>query len=255
LLNLRKLFIKDIILAQIDEIAENIFRISTFVEPFNLSFNQFLIKDVEPLLYHTGMKAILPSTLEGVKQVMDPKELKWIGFSHFEPDECGTLNEWLKIAPNAQAICSFVGANVYINDWAIRPAKVLNHEEEFSTGEFNFKFFHTPHFPHNWDASHLFEKNTNTLFCSDLFHQEGKVPALTESDITEEFKKTLTTYQQGPFANYMPYTENTQRYVEMFAALKPNLLCPMHGSSYKGDGAIALLKLGNILKATLQVQK
>ena len=238
-------------MAQVDEIAENIYRISTYIEPFNLRFNQFLINDEEPLLYHTGMKGILPSTLEGVKEIMNPQDLKWIGFSHFEPDECGTLNDWLEMAPNAQALCSFVGANVYINDWALRPPKILKHEEEFSTGKFNFKFFHTPHFPHNWDASHLFEQNNKVLFCSDLFHQEGDLEALTESDITQAFKKTLTDYQQGPFANYMPYTPNTQNYVEMFAALKPKIICPMHGSSYKGDGEKALLQLGNILKEVL----
>ena len=238
-------------MAQVDEIAENVFRISTFIEDFNLSFNQFLIKDDEPLLYHTGMKAILPSTLEGVKKVLDQKTLKWIGFSHFEPDECGTLNEWLEMAPKAQAICSFVGANVYINDYASRPPKILNNGDEFSTGKLNFKFFHTPHFPHNWDASHLFETNNKILLCSDLFHQEGNVPAITESDITKAFKKTLTDYQQGPFANYMPYTPNTQKYVEMFANLKPNILCPMHGSSFSGDGEKSMLKLGKILKDVL----
>jgi len=238
-------------MAQVDEIAKNVYRISTYIEMFNLRFNQFLINDVEPLLYHTGMKGIFPSTLEGVKEVLDPKTIKWIGFSHYEPDECGTLNDWLQLAPNAQAICSFVGANVFINDWALRPAKTLNNEEEFSTGNFNFKFFHTPHFPHNWDASHLFETKSKILFCSDLFHQEGDTVPLTESDITEEFKKTLTTYQQGPFANYMPYTPNTQKYVEMFSSLKPQIICPMHGSSFKGDGEKALLQLGYILKDVL----
>ena len=238
-------------MAQVDEIAKGIFRISTFIEEFNLSFNQFLVNDDEPLLYHTGMKGIYPSVLEGVKEIIDPAKLRWISFSHFEPDECGTLNEWLNLAPKSEALCSFVGANVYINDGAIRPAKVLASGEEFSTGKFSFKFFHTPHFPHNWDASHLFEQTTKTLFCSDLFHQEGSCEAIVETDITQEFKKTLETYQQGPFANYMPYTHNTQKYVETFASLKPNILCPMHGSSYKGDGESALLKLGEILKETL----
>jgi flavorubredoxin len=238
-------------MAQVDEIAENVFRISTYIKEFNLGFNQFLIKDDEPLLYHTGMKAIFPSTLEGVKKVIDPKTLRWVGFSHFEPDECGTLNEWLEIAPNAQAISSLVGASVYIDDGALRPAKILSNGEEFSTGNFKFKFFHTPHFPHNWDGSHLFEQSQRILFCSDLFHQEGNLQPLTESDITEAFKKTLINYQKGPFANYMPYHTNTQKYVEMFAALKPKILCPMHGSSFKGDGEKAILKLGKILKETL----
>jgi flavorubredoxin len=238
-------------MAQVDEIEKGIFRISTFIEEFNLTFNQFLVNDDEPLLYHTGMKGIFPSVLEGVKEIIDPAKLRWIGFSHFEPDECGTLNEWLNLAPNSEALCSFVGANVYVNDGALRPAKVLTSGEEFSTGKFSFKFFHTPHFPHNWDASHLFEQTTKTLFCSDLFHQEGKCEAIVETDITQEFKKTLETYQQGPFANYMPYTHNTQKYVEAFASLKPKILCPMHGSSYRGDGESALLKLGEILKETL----
>src|SRR5262249_9563666 len=117
------------IMTRIDEVAANIFRISTYISDFDLQFNQFLIKDDEPLLFETGMKQLFPQVREAVSRVIDPASLRYISFSHFEPDECGSLNEWLTIAPRAEAVCSAVGAMVFVNDGAIRPARGLSHNE------------------------------------------------------------------------------------------------------------------------------
>src|ERR1044071_2789397 len=108
-------------MARVDEIAEDIFRISTYVPEFNLQFNQFLVRDEAPLLFETGMKQMFPVVHEAVSKVIDPKSLRYVSFSHFEPDECGSLNEWLTTAPRAETLCSVVGAMVVVNDGAIRP--------------------------------------------------------------------------------------------------------------------------------------
>jgi flavorubredoxin len=78
---------------KVSEIAPDIYRISIFVQEMNLQFNHFLIKDDEPMLYHAGMKQMFPMLYEAVSKIIEPSRIRWIGFSHFEVDECGALNE------------------------------------------------------------------------------------------------------------------------------------------------------------------
>ena len=132
----------------VTEIAPDVYRISTYIPQMDLQFGQFLVKDEEPLLFHTGMKALFPQVREGVASVMDPSKIRWISFSHFEADECGSLNEWLQIAPAAQPVCSMVGALVSINDFSLRPAKGMTDGEVLETGQHRFRFAQTPHVPH-----------------------------------------------------------------------------------------------------------
>src|SRR5262245_38615437 len=127
-------------MTRVDEIAPDIFRISTYFADFNLQFNQFLVRDDEPLLFETGMKQIFPLVREAVSRVIPPESLRYVSFSHFEPDECGSLNDWLTLAPRAEAVCSVVGAMVFVNDGAVRPARGLNHDETIQTGKFRFRF-------------------------------------------------------------------------------------------------------------------
>lgn len=235
----------------ISEIAPNVYRLSLYVPELDMQFNQFLVKDDEPLLFHTGMKTIFPLVREAVAKVINPAEIRHIAFSHFEADECGSLNEWLEIAPNAEPVCSFVGAMVSVNDFAIRPARGLNSGETFSTGKYKFRFIHTPHLPHCWEAGMLFEENERTLFCSDLFHQLGDVEARTENDIIGRTKQTLVDYQASPFANYMPYTTITESNIEKLVALNPKTIAAMHGSAFGGDGSKALRDLSVVLKEVL----
>ena len=235
----------------VTEVAPDVYRISTYVEDFDLQFNQFLVKDDDPLLYHTGMKGIFPTVREAVAKVIDPARVRWIGFSHFEADECGALNEWLALAPSAQAVCTPLGAMLSVSDFAVREPKPLGPEDVLRTGKYRFRLPATPHLPHGWDAGHLFEETHRTLLCSDLFHQIGNVEASTESDVVGRFRSTLTRYQAGPLANYMPYHKNTGRFLETLAALKPKTLCPMHGSTFVGDGARALQDLGSVMEEVL----
>jgi flavorubredoxin len=238
-------------MTRVDEIAPDIFRISTFVPDFNLQFNQFLIRDEEPLLFETGMRQIFPAVREAVSRVIDPAALRYVSFSHFEPDECGSLNEWLTIAPRAEALCSVVGAMVFVNDGAIRPARGLNHDDVVATGRHRLRFKSTPHLPHGWDAGFLFDETTRTLLCSDLLGHTGDVAPITESDVIGPFRNTTGAFQGGPLANYMPYTPHTEGQIRQLASLQPRLCATMHGSAFAGDGESALLEMAAVMKDIL----
>ena len=239
-------------MSQITEIAPDVFKMSTFIPEANLQFNQFLVRDEEPLLYHTGMKGLFPVVKEAVASLIDPSSIRWIGFSHFEADECGALREWQQVAPEATAICSFVSKMVSVDDVvAERPSRALSDEEIVSTGKYRFKFLQTPQLPHAWDAGHLFEEVNGTLLCSDLFHQNGDVESVTASEMGGRFKEMLIEYQQGPMAGYLPYTPDTQEKINRLANLKPKTLAAMHGSTYVGDGESALLNLAAAMKDVL----
>ena len=239
-------------MTQITEIAPDIYRISTFIPEGNLQFNQFLVRDEQPLLYHTGMKGLFPVVRDAVATLIDPSTIRWIGFSHFEADECGALTEWQTLAPEATAVCSFVGKIVSVDDVvARRPAQALADGEELRTGKYRFRMLLTPHVPHCWEASLLFEENHGTLLCSDLLHQNGDVEASTSADVVGRFRQTLVDYQQGPLANYMPYTPYTESTLQRLAALKPKTLAAMHGSTFVGDGAKALTDVAQVVKEIL----
>ncbi len=235
-------------MATVTEIAPDTYRISVFVPEFNLQFNHFLVKDDEPLLFHTGYRGYFSEVREGVASVMDPSRIRWIGFSHFESDECGALNEWLEIAPDAQPACSDLGAAVSVNDFSIRPPKGMADGEVLSTGKRRFRLCRTPHLPHGWDAAVLFEETSKTLLCSDLFHQVGKVEPLTESDVVGRSRDAMREYQGGILADYAPYTHYTDKTFQKLAALKPSTLAIMHGSSFTGDGERALRDLAVVFK-------
>lgn len=236
---------------KVDEIAQDVFRLSTYMPQMNIEFNQFLVRDEEPLLFHTGPRQLFPQVRESVGQVIEPAKLRWISFSHFEADECGALNEWLDTAPNSTAVCSFVGANVSVNDFASRPAQALADNEVLSTGKYRFRLLATPHVPHCWEASLLFEEKQSTLFCSDLFFHWGENEPLTTSDVVGRFKTNLLLDQQGPFANSYPFTPQTEPTLERLAALKPKTIALMHGSSFSGDGSQALRDLRVAMKEVL----
>jgi len=236
---------------KIDEIAHDVYRISIYVPDINLGFNHFLVKDDEPLLFHTGLRSMFPLVREAVAQLIDPSSIRHIGFSHFESDECGALNHWLELAPRAEPVCGLVGALVSVNDFAIRPARTLTREDIFATGRYRFRFIPTPHVHHGWDAGVMFEDTCRTLFCSDLFHQWGEREPLTTESIIDRSRDALIQSEAGPFANYIPYTHHTGRVLEGLAALQPRTLAAMHGSSYSGDGTRALRELAVVMAEVL----
>jgi flavorubredoxin len=237
--------------ARVVEIAPDHYALSIYVPEFNLRFNHFLIKDEEPLLFHTGMKHMFPLIRDAVARVIDPSTMRWISFSHFEADECGALNEWFAVAPHAEPVCGLVGALVSVNDFSLRQARVLSQDQGLKTGKYRFRFLRTPHVPHNWEAGLLFEEVTRTLLCSDLFTHEGDVEPITGSDVVDRAKRSLVDGQKGPFANAYPYTPLTEPILHGLADLQPERLALMHGSSFAGDGGKALRDLATVMREVL----
>jgi flavorubredoxin len=235
----------------VTEIAPDTYRISTFRPDFGIQFNQFVIKDDEPFLMHTGFKTMFATTLAAVRTVFDPATLRWIGYGHFEPDECGALNEWLAIAPRAQALCGFVGQMVMQTDFADRPARQLADGEVLPIGKHRLRFLSTPQLPHGWDAGMFYDESAGTLFCSDLFFQPGETEPLIESGLLERARAAIEGGIEGPMAHDLPYTRHTDGMMQRLAALEPRTLAIMHGSSYRGDGGRALRALATVFRELL----
>ena len=230
----------------VDEIADGIYRISTpvtFPDGAGFTFNQYLIKAAQPLLFHTGPRRMFPLVRDAVNRVLPVERLRYVGLSHFEADECGSLNEWLAVAPTAEPVCGRIAAMVSINDVADRPAHVLADGEVLSLGTHDVKWFDTPHLPHAWECGFLLEARTRTLLCGDLFTQGGaEHQPLTESDIlgpSEAFRTPM---------DYFSHTKHARSMLERLAAEKPTTLACMHGSAWRGDGAQMLRALADALE-------
>jgi len=237
--------------AVITEIAPNLYRISIFAQWANLQFNHFLIKDDEPLLFHTGLRGMHAEIREAVSKLISLSDLRHISFSHFESDECGSLNEWLAAASKADVICGQVAGMVCVNDFIGRESRTLADGETFTTGKHRFRYCRTPHLPHGWDAGVLFEETQKTLLCSDLFHQAGDAEAITTSDIVGRSHEAMKAYQAGILADFTPYSPLTTRNLKKLAALKPETLAVMHGSSFHGNCVQALDDLDVAMRETL----
>ncbi len=238
-------------MATVTEIASDVYRVSLLNKQLGLQFNHFVINDEEPLLYHTGYRSSFAELREAVAQVIDPVKLRWIGWSHFESDECGSLNEWLQVAPTALPACGFLSAALNATDFSNRPPRVMNHGDVLSTGKYRFRFVATAQLPHGWDAGVMFEETNRTLLCSDLFTHFGDVEPITEADIVGRARETLQNMQNSPFAYYIPYTAQTSRVCQQLADLKPKTLATMHGSSFIGNCSQALRDLDIVLKEVL----
>ena len=225
----------------VHEVADGIYRINTpinFPDGQGFSFNQYLLLDDEPLLFHTGPRQLFPLVSEAVATLMPLERLRYVGFSHFEADECGSLNQWLARAPAAVPLCSQVGAMVSVNDMADRPPRALADGERLSLGRHTVQWFDTPHTPHGWDCGLLMDTTTDTFFCGDLFTQPGHGrQALTEGDIlgpSEAFRQPMDYYAHAP---------QTAAILARLAQQRPRTLACMHGSAWRGDGGALLRHL------------
>jgi flavorubredoxin len=230
----------------IDEIAAGFYRISTGIDvpdvPGGFSFNQYLIADDEPLLFHTGLRHLFPATRAAIETVMPVDRLRYVAFSHFEADECGALNDFLAVAPKAEAVCSRVGAMTSVGDFADRPPRALADGEELKLGKHTVRWLDAPHLPHGWDCGYMFETTGKTLFCGDLFTQPGaQSPALTGGDILEPSEA-----MRGGL-DYFAHGRDTGALIAKLAGLKPTKLACMHGSAWEGDGAALLRTLAKRL--------
>ncbi len=232
---------------RVDEISDGIFRISTPVASIvaggGITYNQYLLVDDEPLLFHTGKRRMFPQVQEAVARILPLERLRWISFSHFEADECGALNEFLAAAPHALPLCGRLLAMLSVNDIADREARILGDGEILQTGRFRIEWLDTPNLPHGWEAGLIMEQATRTLLCSDLFADGGTDhPPLFEGDIfgpSEAFRRKLDFYT---------HTKETREALGRLASLKPTTLARMHGSAWHGDGARLLLALADSLE-------
>jgi flavorubredoxin len=230
----------------VHEIAASIYRIATpirFPSGLEFSFNQYLVVDEMPLLFHTGLRRIFPLVREAVGRVLPIERIRYIGFSHFEADECGSLNEWLTVAPEAVPLCGRIAAGTSINDVADRAPRVLSDAESLTLGQSTVRWLDTPHMPHAWECGMLYEEQTRTLLCSDLFTQGGLDHApLTEGDIlgpSEAMRARM---------DYFAHAVSSRQTLHRLAALEPVTMACMHGSAWRGDGAGLLRALGDILE-------
>jgi flavorubredoxin len=231
----------------VHEIAEGIYRINTPVDipgAGGFSFNQYLVIDDDPMLFHTGLRKMFPLVSEAVASVIPVDKLRYIAFSHVEADECGSLNEWLAAASRSVPLCGNIAAMVSISDLADRAPRALGDGETLSLGKHAVRWFDTPHLPHAWECGFLMEERTSTLLCGDLFTQGGTdLPPLTESDIlgpSEAFRHQM---------DYFSHTRNARAMLERLASTNPKTLACMHGSAWHGNGTKLLHELADSLSA------
>lgn len=230
----------------VNEIAAGIYRINTPVslpgDAGVFNFNQYLVVDEKPLLFHTGPRRMFPLVREAIARVMPVERLQYVGLSHFEADECGAMNEFLAAAPSAVPVCGQVAAMVSVNDAADRPARALADGETLSLGKHQMRWFDTPHMPHGWESGLMLDAHTRTFFCGDLFTQGGAgETAVTEADIlgpSEAFRSQM---------DYFAHAPNTTGVLARLAQEQPTTFACMHGSAWRGDGAALLHALAGAL--------
>ncbi len=231
----------------VQEIATGVFRINT---PLPLpggnlfSFNQYLVIDDQPLLFHSGPRQLFPLVSEAIASVMPIERLRFIGLSHVEADECGALNLLLAAAPHAVPLCGSIAAMVSIGDLADRPPRALADGEELALGSHTMRWFDTPHLPHGWECGLMMDTHTRTFFCGDLLTQPGNSEkALIDTDIlgpSEAFRRQM---------DYYAHTPQTAALLAGLADQAPHTLACMHGSAWQGDGAALLRQLSVALAA------
>ena len=226
---------------RIDEVADGIFRLSSWVPkvtPEGFTFNQFLIRAEQPMLFHCGHRAMFPQISEAVAKLIPIARLRWIGFSHLEADESGAMNLWLEAAPQAELAHGAIGCMISLTDLADRPPRLLADGEVLDLGGKRVRHLDTPHLPHGWDARLLYEETTATLLCSDLLAHAGNPPPVTEGDIVGP------ALAMERMTRAISVTPTTQALLHRLADLQPRTLALMHGASFRGDTRAALLDLG-----------
>jgi flavorubredoxin len=229
-------------IASINKIAEDTYRISIALPemmPGGFSFNQYLVVDEMPLLFHTGPKKLFPLIRAQIETVMPLSKLRYIAFSHVEADESGGLSDFLAAAPQARPVCSEVAAMISVADMVDAQPLTMADGQTLSLGRHQLVWQSTPHLPHGWECGYFFDATTKTLFCGDLFTQPGMGERpLVSDDIlgpSEAFRQQM---------DYYSHSRDTPRMIDKLAHLQPGVLACMHGSAWSGDGAGLLRKLG-----------
>ncbi len=237
---------------KIAEIADGIFRLSTFVPqiapPAGFTFCQFLVRAEEPFLFHCGPRGMFPSVRDAVARLIPVESLRWIGFGHVEADECGSMNDWLAIAPRAEIVHGMTACSVSLNDLADRAPRALKNGEVLDIGGKRMRYLDTPHVPHAWESGVFFEETTDSLLCGDLFTRLGDTPARTGEEILTPAMQAEEMFQSTSLC------ANTGPTLRELAGLRPRLLGLMHGAAFSGDSAAMLTGLADFYDARLQAR-
>jgi flavorubredoxin len=234
---------------RVDEIADGIYRISTFVPevaaPAGFTFNQYLVVAEQPLLFHCGPRAMFPAVADAMAPLLPVSRLRWISFGHVESDECGAMNQWLAAAPDAQVVHGAIACAVSLNDMADRPPRALAGGEVLDLGGKRVRWIDTPHVPHAWESGLMFEETTATLFTGDLFTHAGNGPALVQDSIVPPAIRTEEAFRSTSLAPMIGGT------IRRLASLAPARLAVMHGSCFEGDCVRELNELATYYEAAL----
>ena len=225
----------------VDEIADGIFRLSTWIpdiSPEGFTFNQFLVTGEQPFLFHTGLRQLFPLLSRAIARIIPVEQLRWISVGHIEADECGAVNLLLTAAPHAQVIQGALACAVSLNDICDRQPVVAD-EQPRDIGGHRLRFIPTPHVPHNWEAGLWFDETTSTLLAGDLFTQVGNPAALSESDLVEPAIATEQLFHATGLTTALTPT------LHRLADLRPKTLAVMHGASFSGDGSAQLRGLAD----------
>ncbi len=237
---------------RVDEIADGIFRLSTFtpeLPPRGFTFNQYLIRADEPMLFHCGGRALFPLVSAAASGIVPLDTIRWISFGHVESDECGSMNQWLGVAPQAQIVHGGIACMVSLTDLADRPPRALEHNEVLDLGGKQVRYIDTPHVPHAWESGLIYELTTRTLFTGDLFTQLGNGPALTESSIVTEAIVAEEAFHA------MALTPTTATTIRSLKALGAARLAVMHGSCFSGDCASELEALARYAEDAMEAAR
>ena len=216
-------------MAQINQVAEGIYRISSFSPGVGISFNQFLIADEHPTLIHTGTYPRYEEVRQAVSEILDPKQLTYIVVSHFEADECGGMGRFLAEAPQVVLVCSTVGARINLMQWDYAGVvRGVQDGEVLELGQHRLGFLETPHV-HHWDALMAVEETTHSLFPADLFSHPGDQPAVVREDVSKQMCQFYR--ENGVFAAAEPVLH----VVERLEKLNLQWIHPMHGGSFSAE--------------------
>lgn len=214
-------------MATVTEIASGVYRINLALPDRPVTYSLFLVDDEIPTLIETSFGGVFDEVKEAVESVLDPRKIRQIVVPHFEGDECGGMNQFLSIAPDAVPVCSPIGA-ASIRDFTGREPKVVADGEMLAIGERNLRFLLTP-YVHAWDSLLVFEETQNVLYSSDLFIQPGDRKAVTDQDLSEQM---ADLYRR---IGVMPSMKHLHAALDKMESLHIETIACHHGSVLNGD--------------------
>lgn len=200
----------------------DLYQFTSYAEPIDLTFHQYLLNINEPVLVHTGNTKQAKQLLTQLKKVLEGNPLKYIFISHFESDECGGLLTILREFPEAIPVSSRVTANQLEGFGITSNVLVKNPGDSMPIGDSNFKFINYPSEMHLWDGLLFYESKRQILFSSDLMIRFGKANnRVLETTLKNELTRITKTQ--------IPDEEKRQSLVKELGELDVSFIATGHG--------------------------